>query len=96
MKTGQSTKLWSLFWDSNEYKCFLNLLNGRLKNSLTPEAVSEQMIQAGLFCLSFKNRIEVIYDGSDICICRFCEPIQDFIIQQNLIQEQVNQLFSIV
>ncbi len=66
MKTGQSTKLWSLSSDSNEYERFLNLLSGRLKNSLTPEAINEQTLQAGLSHLSFKNRVEVIHDGSDI------------------------------
>lgn len=66
MKGGQTTKLWSLSSDSNEYERFLNLLSGRLKNSLTPEAINEQTLQAGLSHLSFKNRVEVIHDGSDI------------------------------
>jgi hypothetical protein len=66
MKTGQSTKLWSLSSDPNEYERNLNLLSGRLKNSLTPEGINEQTLRAGLSNLSFKNRVEVIHDGSDI------------------------------
>jgi hypothetical protein len=66
MKTGQSTKLWSLSSDSNEYERHLNLLSGRLKNSLTPEGINEQTLEAGLSNLSFKSRVEVIHDGSDI------------------------------
>ena len=66
MKDGQSTKLWSLSSDSNEYERNLNLLSGRLKNSLTPEGINEQTLGAGLSKLSFKNRVEVIHDGSDI------------------------------
>ena len=66
MKDGQSTKLWSLSSDSNEYERNLNLLSGRLKNSLTPEGINEQTLRAGLSKLSFKNRVEVIHDGSDI------------------------------
>lgn len=66
MKTGQSTKLWSLSSDSNEYERFLNLLSGRLKNSLTPDSINAQTLRAGLSNLSFKTRVEVIHDGSDI------------------------------
>lgn len=66
MKTGQSTKLWSLSSDSNEYERHLNLLSGRLKNSLTPEGINEQTLRAGLSNLLFKSRVEVIHDGSDI------------------------------
>jgi hypothetical protein len=44
----------------------LNLLSGRLKNSLTPEGINEQTLRAGLSNLSFKSRVEVIHDGSDI------------------------------
>lgn len=66
MKTGQSTKLWSLSSDPNEYERNLNLLSGRLKNSLTPEGINEQTLRAGLSNLSFKNQVEVIHDGSDI------------------------------
>ena len=63
MKIGQSTKLWSLSSDSNEYERHLNLLSGRLKNSLTPEGINEQTLQAGLSNLLFKSRVEVIHDG---------------------------------
>jgi hypothetical protein len=66
MKTGKSTKLWSLSSDSTEYERNLNLLNGRLKNSLTPEGINEQTLQAGLSKLSVKDLLEVIHDGSDI------------------------------
>jgi hypothetical protein len=66
MKTGQSTQLWSLSSDSKEYERNLNLLSGRLKNSLNPEAINEQTLRAGLSNLSFKNRVELIHDGSDI------------------------------
>lgn len=66
MKTGQSTKLWSLSSDSNEYERNLNLLSGRLKNSLTPEGINQQTLRAGLSNLSVKNRVEIIHDGSDI------------------------------
>ena len=66
MKTGQSTKLWSLSSDSNEYERNLNLLSGRLKNSLTPEGINAQTLRAGLSNLSFKSRLEVIHDGSEI------------------------------
>ena len=66
MKIGQSTQLWSLSSDSNEYGRNLNLLNGRLKNSLTPEGINEQTLRAGLSNLSVKDRVEVIHDGSDI------------------------------
>jgi hypothetical protein len=66
MKTGQSTKLWSLSSDSNEYERNLNLLSGRLKNSLTPEVINEQTLLAGLSKLSVKDQLEVIHDGSDI------------------------------
>ena len=66
MKIGQSTQLWSLSSDSNEYGRNLNLLSGRLKNSLTPEGINEQTLRAGLSNLSVKDRVEVIHDGSDI------------------------------
>lgn len=66
MKTGQSTKLWSLSSDANEYERNLNLLSGRLKNSLNPEGINQHTLRAGLSNLSFKNRVEVIHDGSDI------------------------------
>ena len=66
MKNGQSTKLWSLSSDSNEYERNLNLLSGRLKNSLTPERINEQTLGIGLSKLSFKNWVEIIHDGSDI------------------------------
>ena len=66
MKTGHSTKLWSLSSDPNEYERNLNLLSGRLKNSLTPEGINEQTLRAGLSKLSVQDRVEVIHDGSDI------------------------------
>lgn len=66
MRTGQTTKLWSLSSDSNEYERNLNLLSGRLKNSLTPEGINEQTLRAGLSKLSVKDFVEVIHDGSDI------------------------------
>jgi hypothetical protein len=66
MKTGQSTKLWSLSSDPNEYERNLNLLSGRLKNSLTPEGINEQTLRAGLSKLSVKDQVEIIHDGSDI------------------------------
>jgi hypothetical protein len=66
MKLGQSTQLWRLSSDSNEYERNLNLLSGRLKNSLTPEAINQQTLRAGLSKLSVKDRVEVIHDGSDI------------------------------
>ena len=66
MKIGQSTQLWSLSSDSNEYGRNLNLLSGRLKNSLTPQGINEQTLRAGLSNLSVKDRVEVIHDGSDI------------------------------
>ena len=66
MKIGQSTQLWSLSSDSNEYGRNLNLLSGRLKNSLTPEGINEQTLRAGLSNLSVKDRVEVIHGGSDI------------------------------
>jgi len=66
MKTGQSTKLWSLSSDPNEYERNLNLLSGRLKNSLTPEGINQQTLRAGLSKLSVKDLVEVIDDGSDI------------------------------
>ena len=66
MKTGQSTQLWSLSSDSNEYERNLNLLSGRLKNSLSPELINEQTLGAVLCNLSVKNRVEIIHDGSDI------------------------------
>ena len=65
-KIGQSTQLWSLSSDSNEYGRNLNLLSGRLKNILTPEGINEQTLRAGLSNLSVKDRVEVIHDGSDI------------------------------
>ncbi len=66
MKTGQSTKLWSLSSDGNEYERNLNLLSGRLKNSLTPQGINEQTLLSGLSKLSVKNCVEIIHDGSDI------------------------------
>lgn len=66
MKTGQTTQLWSLSSDSNEYERNLNLLSGRLKNSLSPEGINEQTLLAGLSNLSAKTLLEVIHDGSDI------------------------------
>ena len=66
MKIGKSTQLWSLSSDYSEYERNLNLLSGRLKNSLTPEAINEQILRAGLSNLLVKNRVEVIHDGSDI------------------------------
>ena len=54
MKIGQSIKLWSLSTDSNEYELNLNLLSGRLKNSLPPEAIKEQILRAGLSNLLVK------------------------------------------
>jgi hypothetical protein len=44
----------------------LNLLSGRLKNSLTPEGINEQTLRAGLSNLLFKSSVEVIHDSSDI------------------------------
>jgi Transposase DDE domain len=66
MRTGQTTQLWSLSSDSNEYERNLNLLSGRLKNSLSPEAINEQTLVAGLSNLSAKTLLEIIHDGSDI------------------------------
>lgn len=66
MKTGQSTKLWSLSSDPNEYERNLNLLSGRLKNSLYPETINAETLRAGLSNLTFKAQVEVIHDGSDI------------------------------
>jgi hypothetical protein len=66
MKTGQSTQLWSLSSDSNEYERHLNLLSGRLKNSLTPQVINDETLRAGLSELSVKKRVEIIDDGCDI------------------------------
>jgi hypothetical protein len=66
MRARQTTQLWSLSSDSNEYERNLNLLSGRLKNSLTPQGINEQTLRAGLSNLSVENRVEVIHDGSDI------------------------------
>ncbi|MFN4146020.1 MAG: hypothetical protein ACK4GN_09370, partial [Runella sp.] len=37
-----------------------------MKNSLTPDSINAQTLRAGLSNLSFKTRVEVIHDGSDI------------------------------
>lgn len=66
MITEPSTKLWSLSDDPNQYQRYVNLLSGELKNSLTPELINQQTLQAGLSNLVAKDRIEIIHDGSDI------------------------------
>ncbi len=66
MKSDPSTQLWTLSADSNQYERNLNLLSGRLKNSLTPETINAHTLQAGLAHLSAKKCIELIHDKSDL------------------------------
>lgn len=66
MATEQTTQLWSLSDDASEYERHRNLLSGRLKNSLTPEATNAQTMAAGLSKLAFTQRVELIHDGCDL------------------------------
>lgn len=66
MATHQSTQLWSLSADPAEYERLRNLLSGRLKNSLDPDRINAQTMEAGLSSLSLTSRAEVIHDGCDI------------------------------
>jgi hypothetical protein len=61
-----STQLWTLSEDSSEYERFMNLLRGRLSNSLDSDVVNAHTLSHGLEQISFKDRIEIIHDGSDI------------------------------
>jgi len=64
--TQQSTQLWSLSADPAEYERQRNLLSGRLKNSLDPECINAQTMEASLSRLSFTARVEVVHDDCDI------------------------------
>lgn len=66
MATQQSTQLWSLSADPAEYERHRNLLSGRLKNSLDPDSINTQTMEASLSRLSFTTRVEVAHDGCDI------------------------------
>lgn len=66
MATQQSTQLWSLSADPAEYERHRNLLSGRLKNSLDPDSINTQTMEASLSRLSFTTRVEVVHDGCDI------------------------------
>jgi hypothetical protein len=66
MLTNQNTQLWTLSADSSEYERSKNLLSGRLKNSLNPDAINAETLAAGLSGLSVDKRVELIHDGCDI------------------------------
>jgi hypothetical protein len=63
---GQANQLWTMSQDANQFERFRNLLSGRLLNSLNPDQINEQTMRAALAQAHFKNRIELIHDGSDI------------------------------
>lgn len=66
MATQQSPQLWALSERASDYERNRNLLSGRLKNSLTPEAINAQTMALGISKLDLTSRVEVVHDGCDI------------------------------
>lgn len=66
MQVDFTTQLWTLSENTQEYNRFVNLLNGELKNGLTPEMINDSLLKSSVSNIKFNKTLYIIHDGCSI------------------------------
>jgi hypothetical protein len=66
MQTECTTQIWTLAEDAKEYERFRTMLDGSLKNSLDPDALTLSTLKTSLSEITFQQTLYVIHDGCNI------------------------------